>query len=97
MLFSSKPIDRRARSPRVATAVGTDRLRVMISKSANFTFSVTVLPRLPVDSQCRQTLSKLGSQSIEFFEVCRERAFRADGFPDSVGRTGPSSMPREIQ
>jgi hypothetical protein len=34
-----------------------DRLRVIISKSLNFTLSVTVRPRLPAPSQCRQTLS----------------------------------------
>jgi hypothetical protein len=36
----------------------------MISKSLNFTFSVTVLPRLPVPSQCRQTLSIRGCTSV---------------------------------
>ena len=42
---------------------GTDLLRVMISKSANFTFSVTVRPREPLSSQCRQTLSISGCSS----------------------------------
>jgi len=35
--LSSRPIDSRARSSRFATAEVTDRLRVMISKSENFT------------------------------------------------------------
>jgi len=35
----------------------------MISKSLNFTLSVTVRPRLAVPSQCRQTLSIRGSSS----------------------------------
>jgi hypothetical protein len=38
-------------SLRFDKAVGMDLLRVMISKSANFTFNVTVRPRLPVVSQ----------------------------------------------
>jgi hypothetical protein len=36
------------------------RARVMISKSANFTLSVTVRPRVPADSQCRQIFSMSG-------------------------------------
>jgi hypothetical protein len=63
--------------------MGMDRLRVMISKSLNFTWSVTVGPRLPVPSQCRQTLSmsKLGDQGIEFAEIAGERVFGADRLP----------------
>src|SRR6202521_4493120 len=48
---------------RSATGAGIDWLRDMISKSENFTVSVTVLPRLPVFSQCRQTLSMSGRSS----------------------------------
>jgi hypothetical protein len=47
----SKATDRRSRSLRLETATGTDLLRVMISKSLNFTFNVTVRPRLPLPSQ----------------------------------------------
>ena len=42
--FWSSAIDNRSRSSRLAIATGTDLLRVMISKSLNFTFSVTGLP-----------------------------------------------------
>jgi hypothetical protein len=35
----------------------------MISKSLNFTFRVTVRPREPLSSQCRQTLSISGCSS----------------------------------
>src|SRR6516165_5496858 len=99
--FSSRPITSPARSPRFATAEETDRLRVMISKSANFTFRVTVRPRLPVDSQCRQTLSISGSSSA----VILSNAVRSDekvlsaptDFRIRLGRTGRSSTPREIQ
>ena len=55
--FCSSAIDNRSRSPRLETATGRDLLRVMISKSLNFTFSVTVRPRDPLSSQWRQTLS----------------------------------------
>src|ERR1700736_2197967 len=61
--FCSSAIDNRSRSPRLATATGTDLLRVMISKSLNFTFSVTVRPRDPLSSQWRQTLSISGCSS----------------------------------
>ena len=42
MASSKRPMAIRARSSRSATAEEADRLRVIISKSANFTFSVTV-------------------------------------------------------
>jgi hypothetical protein len=44
------------------TAIGTGLLQVL-SKSLNFTFSVTVLPRDPLSSQCRQTFSTSGVNS----------------------------------
>jgi hypothetical protein len=58
--FSSSLTVTRASSSRSATGAGIDWQRDMISKSENFTLSVTVLPRLPVFSQCRQTLSMSG-------------------------------------
>lgn len=91
MASFSRPIAKRARSSRVATTADTDRLRVMISKSANFTLSVTVRPRVPVDSQCRQTLSINGWSShhrAEFSEVGRERVLGADRFADAIGPDG---------
>jgi|ERR1700686_1221142 hypothetical protein len=56
-------IDKRSRSLRLETATGTDLLRVMISKSLNFIFRVTVRPREPFSSQCRHTLSISGRSS----------------------------------
>lgn len=54
---------KRSRLLLLDTAVGTDLLRVIVSKSANLTFSVTVRPREPFSSQCRQTLSIKGCSS----------------------------------
>jgi hypothetical protein len=45
-----------SKSLRLSTELGIVRLRVINSKSANFTFRVTVRPRVPLSSQCRQTL-----------------------------------------
>lgn len=42
--FRSSAIDKHSRSLRLETAAGTDLLRAMISKSLNFTFSVTLRP-----------------------------------------------------
>ena len=63
ILSSNRLIAICARSSRLAIAEETDRLRVIISKSTNFTLSVTVRPRVPADSQCRQILSISGSSS----------------------------------
>jgi hypothetical protein len=43
-----KATARLSRSLRLETATGIDLLRVMISKSLNFIFSVTVRPRMPL-------------------------------------------------
>jgi hypothetical protein len=86
---------------RLSTAEGDDRLRIMISKSANFTLSVTVRPRVPADSQCRQTLSISGSSSAAMAsnsERSVENVFSAPtDFRIRFARTGRSSTPREIQ
>lgn len=46
-----------SRSARSEIAAGTDMLRVMISKSLNLTFSVTVRPRLSNDLECSRALA----------------------------------------
>lgn len=55
--FRSMEIDIRSRSARSEIAAGTDLLRVMISKSLNLTFSVTVRPRLSNDLECSRALA----------------------------------------
>jgi hypothetical protein len=52
-----------SRSLRLSTELDNVRLRVINSKSANFTLRVTVRPRVPLSSQCRQTLSISGCSS----------------------------------
>ena len=59
----------------------------MISKSLNFTFSVTVRPREPLFSQFRQTLSIDGGLQFDGHElrkVAGERVLGADRLPDPV-------------
>jgi hypothetical protein len=60
----------------------------MISKSFNFCFRVTVRPREPFSSQCRQTFSISGRSSaghrVELGEVHRERVLGAYGLPDPI-------------
>jgi hypothetical protein len=86
--FWSSAIDNRSRSPRLATATGTDLLRVMISKSLNLTFSVTVRPRDPLVLAVAPDLVdqrlQFDRHGFEFGEVARERIFRPDRLPDPV-------------
>ena len=49
-----------AEARRVATASGTDLLRVMISKWLNFLFSVTVRPRVPLTESFATRLLRAG-------------------------------------
>jgi len=65
--FCSSAIDTRSRSLRLATASGTDLLRVMISKSLNFIFSVTVRPRVPLTEASRRRAGKI--RNFEDVEV----------------------------
>jgi len=51
-------------SRRLSTEPGNVRLRETSTKSANFTLSVTVRPRVPLSSQCRQTFSISGWSSV---------------------------------
>jgi hypothetical protein len=48
---------------RLSIDAGNVRLRVINSKSANFTLRVTVRPHASLSSQCRQTLSTSGFSS----------------------------------
>src|SRR4029077_20652784 len=99
--FESKPTAKRPQTSRLGTTEGTDLLRVMISKSENFTFNVTVRPRLPVLSQWRQTLSISGWSSATMASRSvrsLENVFSAPtDFRIRLARTGRSSTPREIQ
>jgi hypothetical protein len=78
----------RSNSARLVIAAGTDLLRVMISKSLNFTFNVTVRPRDPLSSQCRQDLVyqrlPFGGQGLELRQVVRERVLGSDRLADPV-------------
>lgn len=69
MLSWSNEIARSAGSSRFARAEETDRLRVMISKSANFTLSVTVLPRVAGTRLIREY------QGVEHFVTVRRDDF----------------------
>ena len=86
-------VDAVSTSMRLSILLETVLLRVMISKSLNFTFSVTVRPREPLSSQCRQTLSISGCSSatiaLEFGEVAEERILGADRLADAVGADLP--------
>jgi hypothetical protein len=53
----TSPVDTFFNSLRLPIVVSPVRLHEISSKSANFTLSVTVRPRAPFSSQCRQTLS----------------------------------------
>jgi hypothetical protein len=67
----NKSIVTDSKSLRLTTEPGNVRLRVIKLKSANFTLRVTVRPRAPLSSQCRQTLSISG--------VVLRRAVGSDG------------------
>ena len=101
MFSCSRPVAIFERSARLAIAEETDRLRVIISKSANFTLSVTVRPRLPAASQCRQTLSISGWSSTTMASNSVrsvENVFSAPtDFRTRLARTSRLSTPREIQ
>lgn len=92
MAPSGKPTVRCKRSFRLATADATDRLRVAVSKSEDFTYSVTVRPRSPVLSQRRQTFAMNGASSA----IIRQgwmgsravRGARPFGWTDRVGTVG---------
>jgi len=56
-----------AEARRVATASGTDLLRVMISKSLNFIFGVTVRPRVPLTESFATASRKI--RNFEDIEV----------------------------
>src|ERR1700722_11706989 len=85
----------------VENATGTDLLRVMISKSLNFTFSVTVRPRDPLSSQCRQTLSINGCSSAAMASNSVRSLANVFSAPTDFrirfARTSRLSTPREIQ
>jgi hypothetical protein len=52
MVFKSS-VDTVPNSSRLPMVAANVRLRDITSKSANFTFSVAVRPRVPLSSQCR--------------------------------------------
>jgi hypothetical protein len=65
-----------AEARRVATASGTDLLRVMISKSLNFIFSVTVRLRVPL-TESFATASRKNTQLRRHRGLDTRAAWRA--------------------
>ena len=83
------------------TCVATDRLRLMISKSKNLIFSVTVRPRDPLSSQWRQTLSISGCSSAAMASNSVRSLANVFSAPTDFrirfARTSRLSTPLEIQ
>ena len=94
-------VDAVSTSMRLSILLETVLLRVMISKSLNFTFSVTVRPLEPLSSQCRHTLSISGCSSATIgskSERSLKNVFSAPtDFRILLERTSRLSTPREIQ
>ncbi|OKO78292.1 hypothetical protein AC630_19540 [Bradyrhizobium sp. AS23.2] len=90
----SRAIAKLSKSSRLDKTAGTDRFRVMISKSKNLTLSVTVRPRLPVLSQWRQTLSISGRSSAAMASNVVRSAANVFSAPIDLwmrfARTGPA-------
>ena len=86
------------RSPIGPTTV---RLREINSKSANLTLSVTVRPRVPLSSQCRQTLSISGCSSATIASNSVRSVKKVFSAPTDFriwsARSSRLSTPREIQ
>jgi hypothetical protein len=92
MSACSRATAKLSKSSRLDTAVGTERLRVMISKSKNLILSVTVRPpvagALRVPPNLVDQRPELGGHGVESREVGRERVLRADGLANTIGAHG---------
>ena len=81
--------DTPSNSLRLLTAPATVRLRVISSKSANFTLRVTVRPHVPFVFAMSPDLVdqrlQFGQHRLKLGEVAEEGVFSADGFPNPVG------------